>query len=70
MSNQEVLHENGPTSKGYGLGGASVGGGLFDDEEEESDSTLPPVRTPGSITKVLEWRMSLCVCVSACVCVT
>ena len=53
MSSQEVQHENGPTSEGYGLGGAS-GGGMFEDEEEESDSTLPPIRTPGSITKVLE----------------
>lgn len=53
MISQEVQHENGPTSRGCGLGGASVGGGMIEDEEEEdSDNTLPPIRTPGSITKV------------------
>jgi hypothetical protein len=58
---------------------------MFDDQEEEPDSTLPPVRTPGSITKVLEWPLcvwgggggmwmcasvnSMFVCVCVCVCV-
>ena len=55
MNSEKVRHENGPTSEGCGLGGASGrGGGMFDDEEEESeDSTLPPIRIPGSITKVI-----------------
>ena len=68
MISQEVQHENGPTSRGCGLGGASVGGGMIEDEEEEdSDNILPPIRTPGSITKV--YSCELCVCVSLCVCV-
>ena len=59
MSSQEAQQENGPTSKGYDSQGGTGGGGMFEDDEE-SDSTLPPIRTTGSITKV-------CVCVCVCV---
>ena len=57
MSNEETQRENGPTDARLNPGGTSHGG---ISEDEEADSTLPPIRTPGSITKS---QVCVCVCV-------
>ena len=46
MSSEEARHENGPIKICGKFGQFGVGGG-----DEEADSALPPVRTPGSISK-------------------
>ena len=45
MSNEEARHENGPIEICGRFGQIGV------DVDEETDSTLPPIRTPGSISE-------------------